>query len=312
VTDQAYKFLFSQGHLFQKFLILLTGYTRRVLQLFAVNHYDFVFIHREAAPIGPPVFEWVIAKILKKKIIYDFDDAIWLTDRRDEGWIIRTIRWRSKVAKVCSMSYKVSCGNRYLCDFARSFNTRVVLNPTTIESFVSEKITGESRITIGWTGSHSTLKYLAELEPVLLQIEHEFDNVDFLIIADRKSNLKLSRLTFLPWSWETEVADLQRIDIGVMPLPDDEWTRGKCGFKILQYMALSIPAIASPVGVNSEIIKHQENGFLCNSGQDWYDALVLLIKNVQLRDLIGKKGHDFVYKNFSTLSNLENFSSLFR
>ena len=93
-----------------------------------------IFIHREVAPVGPPVFEWIISKIFKKKIIYDFDDAIWLTDRKDESWILETLKWRSKIQSICRWSYKVSCGNEYLCDYARQFNERVFYNPTTIDT----------------------------------------------------------------------------------------------------------------------------------------------------------------------------------
>ena len=143
--------------------------------------YDFVFIHREATPLGPPIFEWILAKVLKKKIIYDFDDAIWLTDRQQESVLLRIAKWRSKVGSICKWAYKVSCGNEYLCNYAALFNKNVVYNPTTIDtenlhhpSQILYPIKHPDRIRIGWTGSHSTLKYLDEIQPVLHKILNEY------------------------------------------------------------------------------------------------------------------------------------------
>ena len=130
------------------------------------------------------------------------------------------------------------------------------------------------RTRIGWTGSHSTLKYLDEIQPVLHKILQEYPTVEFIVIADRPPSLDVgSSVKFVPWNSETEIKDLLQFDIGIMPLPDDEWAKGKCGFKALQYMALELPAVASPVGVNSKIINHGVNGFLCNTPEEWEEAL---------------------------------------
>jgi hypothetical protein len=152
--------------------------------------YDFVFIHREAAPLGPPIFEWMLAKICRRKIIYDFDDAIWLTDRVHESWPLRTAKWRNKVAYICKWSYKVSCGNEYLCNFARRFSKSVVYNPTTIDTEnlhnpTLHKVSNRSddKVRIGWTGSHSTLKYLNEIEFVLTKILHDYPQVEFVLVG---------------------------------------------------------------------------------------------------------------------------------
>ena len=168
---------FKSGHTLIKLGALIAGLTKRVIVLLKSPMYDFVFIHREAAPLGPPIFEWILAKILKKKIIYDFDDAIWLTDRQQESAILRLAKWRSKVGSICKWAYKVSCGNEYLCNYAALFNKRVVYNPTTIDTEnlhhrVSNPVPDQAsdRIRIGWTGSHSTLKYLDEIQPVLHKI----------------------------------------------------------------------------------------------------------------------------------------------
>ena len=308
---------YKEGHPLLKALTLIRGTAKRVYALLIAPSCSFVFIHREASPVGPPVFEWVLAKLLRKKIIYDFDDAIWLTDRVNESTFLKAIKRRDKVNQICRLSYKVSCGNQYLADYALPFNDQIVINPTTIDCenmhnparFEKKKKSGT--IVIGWTGSHSTLKYLLLLEPVLQKLENQFDHVSFLVIADQLPPLRLNRLNFIKWNPDTEIEDLLKIDIGIMPLPDDEWSKGKCGFKALQYMALEIPAVISPVGVNTEIISEGVEGFLCSTDGEWLLALNKLIQDPTLRETMGKRGRKKIIDSYSISSNTSNFLSLF-
>jgi glycosyltransferase involved in cell wall biosynthesis len=294
----------------------MKGIGGRTAVLFSLNRYDVVFIHREALPFGPPVVEWMIAKVFKKKIVYDFDDAIWLTDRPDESFMLRVIKWRNKVRSICRWADKVSCGNEYLCQYARQFNSRVVYNPTTIdtESLHNPALYAKAKsdtVTIGWTGSHSTLKYLRKIENVLARIEKKFPFVRIMVIADREPPLNLTSLIFCRWNIESEIQDLLQFDIGIMPLPDDEWANGKCGFKALQYMAMEIPALASPVGVNKAIIDQDVSGLLASSPQEWEHQLTRLIVQPKLRNEIGKRGREKIIGHYSVLSNEETFLSLF-
>ncbi|MGC4022140.1 MAG: glycosyltransferase family 4 protein [Cyclobacteriaceae bacterium] len=300
-------------------ILLSSGFLKRFVALFKAIPVDFVFIHRECAPIGPPIFEWILAKILRKKIIYDFDDAIWLTDKTNEHWLERITRWRKKVSSICTWSYKVSAGNSYLADYAKRFNENVTVNPTTIDTKHVHQFRGANnqtnssqRIVIGWTGSHSTLKYLNEVESVLDAIEKKFPFVEFWFIADQPPKFKLGRMHFKPWSLQTEITDLSQFDIGIMPLPDDEWTRGKCGFKALQYMSLEIVPVVSPVGVNTKIVQNGLNGFIANSFEEWFGTLSLLIEDSALRKEIGKNAREQVETNYSVASNTKNFLMLFQ
>ncbi len=168
------------------------------------------------------------------------------------------------------------------------------------------------KIRIGWTGSHSTLKYLHEVEGVLAKIISEYSNTEFVVIADRDPVLPaLPSHKFIPWNATTEIQDLMTIDIGIMPLPDDEWAKGKCAFKALQYIALEFPAIASPVGVNNKIIRHGINGYLCKTPLEWEVALKALIEDKVLRVKMGKNGRQIVIDDYSVISNSANFLSLF-
>lgn len=309
---------FRPGYLRLKTWALASGAFKRLISLFTVPKYDFIFIHREAAPLGPPIYEWILARIFHKKIIYDFDDAIWLTDRTYESPIMKLAKWRSKVESICRWSFKVSCGNEYLCEFARKFNSRVILNPTTIDTqnrhnpeLFNLSPTNNTKIVIGWTGSHSTLKYLKDVESVLQKIEAEYPIIQILVIADRIPSLNLESLIYIPWNEKTEIQDLLKFDIGIMPLPDHEWAKGKCGFKALQYMALRIPAVASPVGVNTKIIDDVTNGFLCASQKQWEQALTTLISDAVLRRKMGETGRKKVTDHYSVISNSSNFLSLF-
>ncbi len=316
LNGKAYSSLYESNKLPQKLGAITIGLLKRIYLLFKLKNTKYIFIYREATPLGPPFFEFIVTKWLKKKIIYDFDDAIWITDNSSESKFIQYLKWRNKISKICGWSYKVSAGNEYLCNFARQYNDNVILNPTTVSTNSLNEISGQEKVSpheimVGWTGSHSTLKYLLEIEDALQRIEKKYENVKFLIIANKAPTIKLNRIEFLPWRKETELSDLAKIDIGVMPLPNDEWTKGKCGFKALQYMAMGIPAVASPIGVNTSIINHNENGFLATTNDDWVKYLSLLIESSELRSTLGKAGKQFVINHYSVFSNTSNFLSLF-
>lgn len=320
LSESGWHVLYTKGNLIRKFLAVANGFARRI-KLFAgpLQRASFVFIHREIAPVGPPVLEWLIARVFGKKIIYDFDDSIWLPNTSEENKLASRLKWHSKVSSICRWSHCVSAGNAYLAQFAKAYNSNVVINPTTIDSVRLNTIPVKpgkrdgDPVIIGWTGTHSTLKYLVNFEPVMLSLEKAYgDRVRFVVIADRNPNLSISQLDFIQWSKEKEMEDLNRLDIGVMPLEDDPWSQGKCGLKALQYMSLGIPTVASPVGVNEEIIQDGEHGYLCTTNDQWIDRLTLLINDPGLRKQIGDAGRRRVLATYSTVSNGPVFLSLFR
>jgi glycosyltransferase involved in cell wall biosynthesis len=312
-NNAGWRAIYSSGNIAAKLFAIIRGFIKRTFLLFRLAPYEYIFLHREATPLGPPVFEWAAAKLFGKKIIFDFDDAIWTTDNLSENSLSKLIRWRSKTNFICKAASVVSCGNGYLADYAKQFNKNVIINPTTIDTNYHIRRTNESRagVVIGWTGSHSTLKYLDEMLPAIAQLEMSLPGLIFKVIADRDPKLQMASFRFVRFSEENEIADLSDLDIGIMPLPDDEWAKGKCGFKALQYMALGIPAVASPVGVNTGIIKDGENGFLCSSINEWIDKLTILISDAALRQRMGTAGRQAVEKNYSVNSNCSNFLGLF-
>ena len=218
-----------------------------------------------------------------------------------------------KVKYICKWSYKIAGGNQYLCDYAKKFNRNVVLIPTCVDMtnrYNREKDQHNEKVVIGWTGSHSTLVYLEYIAPVLSKIAKD-RNVEILIICNKPPSFNFPKMTFLPWEEETEIEDLLKINIGIMPLIEDTWSEGKCGFKIIQYLSLGIPAVASPVGVNKTIIEHNINGFLCSSEDEWSQALSILIEKIQLRVEFGKSGRRKIAQHYSLEKNTNKFISLF-
>jgi len=316
LDEKTWRILYKPGHTAAKVGGIMAGFGRRLKLLFSVPGYDLVFIHREAAPIGPPVLEWVIANLLGKRIIYDFDDAIWLKDPAGEAGIIGRLKWQQKVGSLCSWAWKNSCGNAYLRDYARQFNPAALINPTTLDTDrlhnqVRDQLS-PGRLVIGWTGTHTTLRHLDLIWPVLRQLEAEGHDFEFCVIANQPPpDPGLRGFRFRPWRKDTEIADLLTFHVGLMPLVDDPWARGKCAFKALQYMALGIPALVSPVGMNTEVVADGHNGFVCATPAQWYAALQQLLAQPALRAQLGAAARRTIVERYSVQSNTPNFIALF-
>ena len=317
LSEATWQILYKPGQAARKALGILGGFGRRVGHVLAARKYDYVFVHREAAPLGPPVFEWLLAKVLRKRLIYDFDDAIWLANTSEANKIAAGLKWHHKVGSICRWAYKNSCGNDYLAAYARQFNDSTVVNPTTIDT---EHLHNQVRdqlapgpLVIGWTGTHSTLKYLRPLVPVLAQLEAEGLDFEFHVISNQQPDFEvaLRSLRFVPWRKATEIPDLLTFHIGLMPLEDDPWAKGKCAFKALQYMALGIPALVSPVGMNTEVVQDGVNGYICCEPADWLRHLRQLLTDAGLRQQLGSAARATIEQHYSVQSNTSNFLGLF-
>jgi glycosyltransferase involved in cell wall biosynthesis len=165
-------------------------------------------------------------------------------------------------------------------------------------------------LVIGWTGTHSTSAYLEGIYSALETLNKKY-NFKFLVISNKQPSRQLAVDSWQEWQKETEIEDLDQIDIGIMPMPDNDWTRGKCGFKALQFMALGKPVVASPVGVNTEIIQDGVNGFLASAEEEWVEKLSRLIEDPELRERLGKAGRKTVVERYSVEANKEKFLNLF-
>jgi glycosyltransferase involved in cell wall biosynthesis len=209
----------------------------------------------------------------------------------------------------------IFAGNDYLAQYAKQFNDNVKIIPTTVDTdkFLPKTTVNEANgkkgvVEIGWTGSFSTIEHLRFRIEALYRIKEKYkDKVVFKVIGDKNFRDTQLQVQGLAWQAATEVQDLSTIDIGIMPLPDNQWTRGKCGFKGLTYMSLAIPAVMSPVGVNTSIIQEAQNGYLADTTEEWVEKLSLLIENPDLRQQIGQAGRQTVQNHYSITSQKDNY-----
>ena len=316
MSEQVWQILYKQGSTLQKAMGIFKSFLKRwSIVLFKAYQYNTIFIHREAAPLGPPIVEWFLAKILNKKIVYDFDDAIWIPNTSAQNKIAGLVKSFWKVKYICKWSYKISAGNDFLCAFAANSGAKNVCRiPTVVNTtkrYNQLKQHKTDNIVVGWTGSHSTLQFLQPLIPIIKKLQTEID-FTFLVIADKKPDLDLQNWKFCPWDEATEIEDLLKIDIGVMPLKNDAWSEGKCGFKLIQYLSLGIPAIANSVGVNKNIVENSINGFLADDEQQWETALKTLLGDEEMRKRMGGKGREKMINEYSISSQKDNFLDLFQ
>lgn len=306
--------LYKPGLFFQKTIGMLKSTGKRFLLLFTLKKYDFIFMHREAMQFGPPIIEFIICKILKKKVLYDFDDAIWLKNHSDSNALLSFTKWYSKVHNICRWVDSIQCGNDYLGKFARQYNPNVHIIPTSIDTKNKHNQIidyNREKVTIGWTGSHSTMHYLDFIVPIIKQLEINHP-INFIVISDRNPAYDLTSLEYCQWNKDSEIDDLARIDIGIMPLKQNEWAEGKCAFKGLQYMSLGIATVMSPVGMNNQLIQHGENGFLAETPEEWLAYLKELIENKTLRKKIGLAGNQTVQNNYSVEALKTKYLNLFK
>lgn len=305
--NEDYLTRFYQGER-RHFWNIFSCYIQRFQVLFSLNKYDMIWLEKELFPFLPAWAEWFINRFGKGYIV-DYDDAVFHNYDMNSSWWIRTFL-KHKIDKVMSNSRLVFAGNKYIQERANKADAkRVEILPTVIDPdryFLKNKLEYDSCVHIGWIGSPSTLKYLLSLQSVFqaLAKEHKLE----LIIVNSKG-IEIPDfgvpITYLEWEEEKEVKYIQRMDIGIMPLPDDPWEQGKCAYKLIQYMACGLPVVASPVGMNVEVVKEGENGFLAGSDQEWIDTLEKLIVDPEMRQAFGKKGRELVMERFTLDRNFE-------
>ena len=308
VDEELQNTLYRPGHTVRKTKLLGRALARRHRLLRGVRDYDAVFIFREAALLGPPVFERMIARS-GVPFVFDFDDAIFEQHAGSVNPLAKYVKNVSKTATICHLAAHVTPGNEYLAEYARRYNHRVTVVPTTIDTDrytlapvarcgSDVKVSGSVPV-IGWSGSHSTLLYLDMLRPALTRLAQTERFRLRVISSTDRYRMEGVDTEGVAWRADTEVDDLRPLDIGLMPLPDDRWTRGKCGAKALQYMALGIPAVCSPVGVNSTIIGDGDNGMLADTEDEWVAKLRQLLRSPELRRKLGAAGRETVVAEYS-------------
>jgi len=283
----------------------------RILACFIIWRYNVIFIQRLVLPHVYPFPEMLIclvAGLLGKRIIFDFDDAIFATSPHRKRTLVEKFTDSNRVARIITRCDAIIAGNAYLADYARAYNGNVVVIPTSIDlsrypvKQITDRNPGEPFV-IGWIGMPGSLPYLNILKPVFQEISIKY-KIMIRIVGGQNYECPGVQVEHLPWSLHDEVSQILTFDIGVMPLTESEEARGKCGLKLLQYMAAGIPAVASPVSANIEIITDGENGYLAGSLEEWVEKLHELICSTQLRLEMGRRGRNTVEQRFSVHANL--------
>src|SRR5215208_3516754 len=301
--EELHALVYKPGMMRKKMQLVARGLSRRLSLVKKVKDYDLVYILREAALLGPPVFERLIHQ-QRVPIVFDFDDAVFVSYRSPSNGYLSYLKFASKTKTICRIASHVMAGNPYLADYARQVNDRVTVIPTTIDTEkyrVPPPKNSSGLPVIGWTGSYSTVQHLDTLRGALKKLA-ERELFRLRVIGTPTYDCPPVDVEAMRWRADTELEDLGAIDIGVMPLPDDRWSKGKCGLKALQFMALGIPTVCSPVGVNTDIIQDDQNGFIAGTEDEWVDKLSRLLRSQELRQRLGEAGRVTVEQKYSAIT----------
>ena len=265
-----------------------------------LGQYDLLLIQRK---LVHPVDFWYIRR-KARKIVYDFDDALMYRSAKAKN--PHSFSRRTKFAYLIKRANLVIAGNAFLKSEALRYNDQVVTIPTSLDLsryHFREPMSNADAVTIGWLGSRSSLRYLRSLLPTLEGIFRKHPEVRLKIVCSEFLDSASLPIIKKQWSWEDEEEDLRSFDIGVMPLSDDLWSKGKCGLKILQYYSVAIPVVCTPVGINQEIVTHGVNGFWALNEHQWEEGLGTLIQDRALRREMGLRGRETVEKTYSLEAN---------
>ena len=311
MTESFQKIVYKKGRLLQKVFWTLVGYGRRIRDLFRMKNYDIVYVFLWVCPFAPPVFEWTTRK-LARKLIYDIDDLVFLTPPSTANPLVHYLRSsRNHISLMKSADHVITC-TPYLDSFVRKYNQKTTDISSTINTDLYRPKTDyrpAEKFVIGWSGSHSTSKYLHLLDDVFKQLARE-TQFKLLVMGDPDFKLEGVDVEAIAWKEEYEVETIGKFDIGVYPLPDEQWVLGKSGLKALQYMSLGIPTIATDIGTIKRIIRNNENGFLVTTPEEWKQALLQLINDKTMRERIGKEAVKTVENHYSINSTKGTYLSI--
>jgi len=304
----AFKILYKDKLYFKKLYYFVLGTLSRLCDILCIAQYDIVFIHRESYPIGGAFFETILF-LLKKPFIFDFDDAIFITSTSKSNIFMGWLKNPGKIPIIIKKSSCVIAGNHYLADFALRYNQSVTIIPTTVDTdkYYPAERKLQDKVFIGWIGSVTTSDFLSKIKNVFIRLSDLFPGLVFKIVGADFTINGLTSIISRPWTLDRELDELRTFDIGIMPMPDNKWTRGKCGFKALLYMSMAIPCVCSPVGANSEIITDGINGLLADTDDEWIKKLSQLIKDCNLRKKIGVAARRTVQERYSLKVNAPKF-----
>ncbi|MBN8544216.1 MAG: glycosyltransferase family 4 protein [Alphaproteobacteria bacterium] len=286
---------FAQGK--RPIAAIASAYAKRLMMLTRMGAYDFIWVQYELFPYLP--LEWLI-RLTNKPVILDYDDAIFHQYDQHPNPLVRAALGR-KLQGLMRRANMAFCGNNYLREYVARYCNRAEIIPTVVDvAHYTPPISKDANVlpTLGWIGSPSTWRYCQTILPVLSSLVHAKQMHVLVVGANHAADTSLP-FEYRLWYEAREISDIHAMDIGIMPIPDAPWARGKCGYKLIQYMACGIPVIASPVGVNSEIVQHGVNGLLASTPEEWQAAINQLVGDAALRQRLGQAGRKTVEERYS-------------
>jgi glycosyltransferase involved in cell wall biosynthesis len=315
-TPEFFRLVYQRGHFAAKAAAFLRLLGKRFGVLRQLDRYDLVWLYREAIPIGPPMIERAIVR-RGKPIVFDFDDAIFLRNVSEANRAVSFLKNTSRVAEIIRFSQHVTPGNNFLGDYARRFSSHVTVVPTTVDTDRFRPRHDQGRqptgdLVIGWIGSPTTYHYVEQMAALLKQLASRHSFTLKISGAGKPVHFDGVRVLDVPWSMPKEVELFNTCDIGIYPLDDDDWARGKCGFKAIQFMACGVPVVAAAVGVNREIIRDGENGFLASTPAEWLAKLDRLLTDAELRRRLAIAGRETIERTYSLKVTAPIIASILR
>jgi len=311
MTEGFQKMVYKKGRNIEKIFWTLFGYLKRFLNLFTLPRYDVVYVFLWVTPFGLPLFER-ITRVLSKKIIYDIDDLIYSKTKSKANPVISGIKGRNKPLYLFRKADHVITSTITIGEFARQYNNHVSIIPVSVNTKIfipKSDYAVNGKLVVGWSGSLSTSPYMHLLDDMLCELKNDLD-FRLVILGDPGFHIEGLDIESWAWSKEKEVPVIRGFDIGLYPLPDEQWVYGKGGGKALQYMALGVPTIATAIGMNFKIIRDGENGFLVKTKEEWIQAIKQLSASQQLREKIGKNAVETVAGSYSVEANEEFYLAI--
>jgi len=307
--------LYRPGHIARKALLTLRDFGRRAAVLSTAKGYDAVVVHREAALLGPAIYERLLA-LRHIPIIFDFDDSVWSGAQEHNNGIFSRLHFFGKTSTICKVASAVTPGNEFLAAYARQYNDQVFVTPTSVELEDYPRIdepAEDGRFIVCWTGSTSTLAHFERARVPLERLAQMLPlTVKVICNQPPETPIAGAEFEFVQWSKDGEAREIGACHAGIMPLPDNEATRGKCGLKALQFMATGRPSVVSPVGMNRDLIGHGENGLLASDDDQFVAGLLALSRSPELRRMIGNNARRTIEQGYSARAVAARFAAVVR
>ncbi len=320
LSAEQFSAMYKPGGAVRKAAGIARSLFRRAAEAGKLRDYDLLFVQREAMFFGPEIFERLFQMAGRVPMVLDLDDATYVPYASPTyGKLGSALKFFGKTDRLIRRSAAVTCGNRFIAEYVSKLGTRAEVVPTVVDTEIFRPVEKDNKIpVVGWVGTHSTFPSLEFLFPVLERLAHRHEFI-LRVVGSARDAIEIPgvRSEVLKWSLEREVEDFCTLDVGLYPIvvsrsANEEWLRGKSGFKAIQYLAAGVPFVMSPVGICAEIGRPGETQFNAESAEDWYNSLDKLLGDAELRQKMGKSGREHSLANYTVEKQADMLADVFR